>query len=78
MSNFDSPDTCIRIINTGNEERKMNTYTVTAVLKVLHTDTVEANSLEEAWAIVDEWSADDFTEDYDCSRAWDIQIDEVQ
>jgi len=56
----------------------MNTYAVTAVLKVLHTDTVEANSLEEAEAIVDSWSADDFTEDYDCSRAWDIRIDEVQ
>ena len=56
----------------------MNTYQITAVLKVLHTDTVEANSLEEAYAIVDEWSADDFTEDYDCSRAWEVRIDEVQ
>jgi hypothetical protein len=55
----------------------MATYTVTSVLKVLHTDTVEANSFEEAWDIVNEWSAEDFTEDYDCSRAWDIRIDEV-
>ena len=53
----------------------MNTYAVTAVLKILHTDTVEANSLEEACAIVDKWTAEDFTEDYDCSRSWDIRID---
>lgn len=53
----------------------MNTYTVTAVLKVLHIDTIEANSLDEAWAIVNEWTAEDFTEDNDCSRAWDIRID---
>jgi len=53
----------------------MNTYRVTAVLKVLHTDSIEANSLEEAWAIVDGWVAEDFTEDDDCSRSWDIRID---
>jgi hypothetical protein len=55
----------------------MNTYRVTAVLHIMHTDSIEANSLEEAEAIVSTWSADDFTEDDDCSRSWDIRIDEV-
>jgi len=53
----------------------VNTYIVTSVLKILHTDKVEANSIEEAEAIVDEWDSDDFTEDSDCSRSWDIRID---
>jgi len=53
----------------------MTEYTVTSVLKILHTDKVEANSLDEAWAIVDTWTHDDFTEDYDCSRSWDIRVD---
>jgi hypothetical protein len=44
----------------------------------MHTDSIEANSLEEAYAIVDEWTAEDFTEEADCSRSWDIRIDEVQ
>ena len=53
----------------------MNEYLVTSVLKIMHTDKVEASSLDEAWAIVNEWTSDDFTEDYDCSRSWDIRID---
>lgn len=53
----------------------MATFTVKAKLTILHTDEVEADSIEEAWAIVEEWIADDFTEDSDCSRAWDIRID---
>lgn len=53
----------------------MKEYTVTSVLKIMHTDKVEANSLDEARAIVEEWDADDFTEDYDCSRSWDIRVD---
>jgi hypothetical protein len=52
----------------------METFTVTAKLTISHTDTVQANSEEEAWAIVDEWIADDFTEDDDCSRSWAIEI----
>ena len=52
----------------------METFTVRAKLTVWHTDEVEANSEEEAWAIVDEWMADDFTEDDDCSRGWEITI----
>jgi hypothetical protein len=49
-------------------------YTVTAVLSISHTDIVEADSIEQAQAIVDEWIADDFTEDEDSSRSWDIEI----
>jgi hypothetical protein len=52
----------------------METFTVRAKLTILHTDEVEANSLEEAFAIVDEWTADDFTEDKDCSRGWEITV----
>jgi len=52
----------------------MAKFTVRAKLTILHTDEVEANSEEEALAIVDEWLADDFTEDSDCSRAWEITI----
>ena len=52
----------------------METFTVRAKLTILHTDEVEANSLEEAFAIVDEWTADDFTEDSDCSRGWEITV----
>jgi hypothetical protein len=53
---------------------KMETFTVSAKLTILHTDEVEANSEKEAWAIVDEWVAEDFTENSDCSRAWEIVI----
>ena len=53
----------------------MRTYRVTAVLKIMHTDYVEANSLDEAEAIINEWTSNNFTEDYDCSRSWDIRID---
>ncbi len=53
----------------------MNEYIVTSVLKILHTDKVEANSIEEAEAIVNEWNADDFTEDSGSSRSWEIRID---
>jgi hypothetical protein len=59
----------------GKVEKWMNEYLVTSVLKIMHTDKVEANSLEEAYAIVDGWVAEDFTEDDDCSRSWDIRID---
>jgi hypothetical protein len=52
----------------------MKTFTVRAKLTIWHTDEVEANSIEEAWAQVDEWIADDFTEDSDCSRGWEITI----
>jgi hypothetical protein len=52
----------------------METFTVRAKLTVWHTDEIEAESLEEAFAIVDEWTADDFTEDDDCSRGWEITI----
>lgn len=49
-------------------------FTVSAELTIRHTDTVEAETLEQAWAIVDEWLADDFTENEDCSRSWQIRI----
>ena len=52
----------------------METYTVRAKLTILHTDEVQANSEEEAWKQVDEWTADDFTEDSDCSRSWEITV----
>jgi hypothetical protein len=52
----------------------METFTVRAKLIIWHTDEVEANSEEEAWAIVNEWTADDHTEDSDCSRGWEITI----
>jgi len=52
----------------------MATFQVRAKLTIMHTDEVEADSEEEAMAIVDTWIADDFTEDSDCSRAWDISI----
>lgn len=52
----------------------MPKYIVSAKLTITHTDEVEANSEEEAWAIVDEWIADDFTEDSDCSRSWEIVV----
>lgn len=39
----------------------MTKYIVTAVRTTHYLDTVEANSLEEAMSIVDEWVADDFT-----------------
>ena len=58
-------------------DNKMNTYTVTGVLTIRHTDEVLANSLKEAMAMVDEWIADDFTEDSDCSRSWNIEIVEI-
>jgi hypothetical protein len=48
----------------------METFTVTAKLTISHTDTVEANSEEEAWEIISEWIDEDFTEDSDCSRSW--------
>ena len=54
----------------------MAKYTLTSVLKVLHTDTVEADSLEQAWKVIDTWIADDFTEDPECSRTWEIEIQE--
>ena len=52
----------------------MEKYIVRAKLTILHTDEVEANSEEEAMAIVDEWVAEDFTEDSDCSRSWEITV----
>lgn len=52
----------------------METFTVRAKLTIWHTDEVEANSIEEAWEIVDEWIDEDFTEDSDCSRSWEIEI----
>lgn len=55
----------------------MAKFTVNARLTIRHTDTVEADSLDEAWKIVDSWVAEDFTEDDDCSRSWDIEVDEV-
>lgn len=73
----DLPITCIKITNTENEETKMNKYQVSAVLSIMHTDIIEANSLEEAEAIVREWSAEDFTEDDECGRSWDIDIMEA-
>ena len=52
----------------------METFTVRAKLTIWHTDKVEAKSVEDAFAIVDEWLADDFTEDDDCSRSWEIEV----
>ena len=49
-------------------------FTVTGRLTISHTDEVEADTIEQAWAIVDEWMAEDFTEDDDCSRSWQIEI----
>jgi len=44
----------------------MARFFVTAQRITDFSDTVEANSLEEAEAIVREWIADDFTEDGNC------------
>jgi len=52
----------------------MGTFTVRAKLTILHTDEVQADSIEEAWAVVNEWVAEDFTEDSDCSRGWEITV----
>jgi hypothetical protein len=52
-------------------------YTVTAVLSISHTDEIEADNIFKAQAIVDEWIADDFTEDEDCSRSWVTEIVEL-
>jgi hypothetical protein len=49
-------------------------YTVRAWLTISHTNEVEAESEEQAWEIVNEWIADDHTEDDDCSRSWRIEI----
>ena len=60
----------------AEHERDSNfeTYIVRAKLTIWHTDEVLAKSLEEAMAIVDEWVAEDFTEDSDCSRSWEIEV----
>jgi hypothetical protein len=50
------------------------TFTVRAKLTIWHTDEVQAKSIEEAWKQVEEWVAEDFTEDNDCSRGWEIEI----
>ena len=50
------------------------TFTVRAKLIIWHTDEVQAKSIEDAWKQVDEWTADDHTEDSDCSRGWEITI----
>jgi hypothetical protein len=50
------------------------TFTVRAWLTISHTDEVQAKSIEDAWKQVDEWIADDHTEDDDCSRSWRIEI----
>ena len=50
------------------------TFTVRAKLTISHTDEVQAKSIEEAWKQVDEWVAEDFTEDSDCSRSWEITV----
>jgi hypothetical protein len=52
----------------------METFTVRAKLTIWHTDEVQAPNLMEAWKIVDTWVAEDFTEDNDCSRGWDIEV----
>lgn len=52
----------------------METFTVRAKLTIWHTDEVQAKSIEEAWKQVDEWVAEDFTEDSDCSRSWEIEV----
>jgi len=53
----------------------MARFFVTAQRVTDYSDTVEANSLEEAEAIVREWLADDFTEDGNC---WTTDIAEVE
>jgi hypothetical protein len=63
-----------RFENIAIRQAGYETFTVRAKLTILHTDEVQAKSLEEAFAIVDEWTADDFTEDKDCSRGWEIEI----
>jgi len=49
----------------------MKTY----IVEYSATYNICAETEEEAEAIVDEWDADDFTEDFDCSRSWEIRID---
>jgi hypothetical protein len=63
-----------REFNIALRKSGYETFTVRAKLTIWHTDEVQAKSLEEAFAIVDEWTADDFTEDSDCSRGWEITV----
>jgi hypothetical protein len=56
------------------QESNMPKFTVSADLTIRHTDIVEADTIEQARQIVDSWMADDFTEDDDCSRSWEIEV----
>jgi hypothetical protein len=63
-----------RFENIAIRQAGYETFTVRAKLIIWHTDEVQAKSIEDAWKQVDEWTADDFTEDKDCSRGWEIEI----
>lgn len=56
------------------DKKNVKTFTVRSKLIVWHTDEVQANSETAARAIVDEWMAEDFTEDSESSRSWEITI----
>lgn len=49
----------------------MTKFTIHATRTTTFSDEVEADTLEEAMKIVDEWIAEDFTE---VGNRWDIKV----